>query len=485
MMLERYHPARGRSVMVVSYLAGFSFNHKPAFAGWPLSRKICLAAGRDRGFSAGMTSSMKTTRVVVLGGGFAGLAVCQTLRDPSFQITLIDRQNHHLFQPLLYQVATAGLSAPDISQPLRSILAENGNVTTLMDEVERIDLEARQVVCRGRTIEYDFLVIGLGAQTGYFGHGDWEAHAPGLKSLDDAMSIRRRVLLAFERAEMCTDEAETARLLTMVVVGGGPTGVETAGALAELAKQVLANDFRHIDPSRAHVHLIEGGPRLLPTFPGELSAYTAAQLARIGVTVHLNSPVKDIGHGTVDAGSVKLQAEIIIWAAGVEASPVTRTLAGIPLDRAGRIEVCPDLSLPGRPEVFAAGDIASLVDKNGVRVPGVCPAAIQMGRHIAKLVTHDAKFQAAAAKFTTPLPRPAFAYLDKGSMATIGRRAAVASAMGLNTKGFLAWLMWLFVHLLFLVGMRNRASVFLQWVWAYMTWERGARIVFGRQQGDS
>lgn len=424
-----------------------------------------------------MSASSSPVRVVVLGGGFAGLAFCQALRDRRFQITLIDRQNHHLFQPLLYQVATAGLSMPDIAQPLRSILSEHDNVTTLMDEVRRIDLPGRRVECAGHTVGYDFLVLALGAQTGYFGRNEWALHTVGLKSLEDAMDIRHRVLQAFERAEMSEDADEIERLMTMVVVGGGPTGVEMAGSLAELARTVLKRDFRRIDPSKAHIHLIEAGPKLLPMMPGDLPEYTAAQLGRLGVAVHLNCPVREIAPNRVEAGTLTLTPSLVVWAAGVEASGVTRTLGGaVPLDRAGRIEVEPDLSLPGHPEVFAAGDIVTLVDKNGVKVPGVAPAASQMGRHIASLVREDGRFRAAARRFATEVPRPAFAYWDKGSMATIGRSKAVAAAGPFRFTGFLAWLMWLFIHLLFLVGMRNRVSVFLQWVWAYVTWERGARI---------
>ncbi|MFN0130203.1 MAG: NAD(P)/FAD-dependent oxidoreductase [Verrucomicrobiales bacterium] len=425
-----------------------------------------------------MSAVPNPTRVVVLGGGFAGLAFCQSLRDRRFQITLIDRQNHHLFQPLLYQVATAGLSMPEIAQPLRSILAHHDNVTTLMDEVRRIDLTGKRVECAGHCVEYDYLIIALGAQTGYFGRPEWGLHSVGLKSLEDAMDIRRRVLLAFERAEMSDDPAEVERLLTMVVVGGGPTGVEMAGSLAELARTVLKRDFRRIDPSKARIHLLEAGPKLLPTMPGGLPDYTAAQLGRLGVTVHLNCAVREIGPERLEAGALTLRPSVVVWAAGVEANAVTRTLGeSIPLDRGGRIEVRQDLSLPGYPSVFAAGDIVSLVDKNGTKVPGVAPAASQMGRHIAHLIREDARFQSVARRFRTEVPRPAFAYWDKGNMATIGRSKAVAAAGPLRFTGFPAWLAWLFIHLLFLVGMRNRLSVFLQWVWAYATWERGARII--------
>jgi len=410
---------------------------------------------------------MSEKHVIILGGGFAGLACAKGLDDERFRVTLVDRWNHHLFQPLLYQVATGGLAMTEIAQPLRSILSERKNVTTIMNEVTSIDVKARQVHMKDRVLDYDFLVIAMGAKTSYFGHPEWEPHTLGLKSLDDAMAIRRKVLLAFEKAESSTDPAEIERLLTMVVVGGGPTGVEMAGSLAELANVVLKDDFRRIDPAQARVHLIEAGPKLLPMFPGELPEYTRKRLERMGVTVHLNCPVKNVGAGFVLAGDQRLETDLVVWGAGVEASEVTRTLAGIPLDRGGRIEVRPDLSLPGHPEVFAAGDIASLTDKNGVKVPGVCPAAIQMGQFIAKMIVEE------------PLSdsRPAFGYWDKGSMATIGRSAAVVSFAGMQVKGFIAWLMWLFVHLLFLMGMRNRASVFLHWVWSYFTWQRGARVV--------
>lgn len=413
---------------------------------------------------------MKPLEVVVLGGGFAGLTCAKALNDERVHVTLVDRWNHHLFQPLLYQVASAGLSTTEIAQPLRAILSDHKNVTTLMDEVTHIDLAAKQVRMKEHTLGYDYLVIALGAKTGFFGHNEWEAHTMGLKSLDDAMRIRREVLLAFEKAESANDPAETKKLLNMVIVGGGPTGVEMAGALAELAQVVLRDDFRRIDPTQARVHLIEAGPRLLPMFSEDLSEYTRRRLEKMGVQVHLNCPVKDVGDGYVLTAEERMESRLVIWAAGVEASEVTRTLAGIPLDRGGRIQVQPDLSLPGHPEVFAAGDLVSLTDKNGVKVPGVSPAAIQMGQHIAKLILDEPSREA----------RPAYGYWDKGSMATIGRKAAVAMFQGMHVKGFLAWLMWLFVHLIFLVGMRNRASVFLHWVWSYFTWQRGARIILNK-----
>ncbi|MBJ7258799.1 MAG: NAD(P)/FAD-dependent oxidoreductase [Chthoniobacterales bacterium] len=410
---------------------------------------------------------MKTKHVLILGGGFAGLACAKKFTDERFQVTLVDRWNHHLFQPLLYQVATAGLTMAEVAQPLRSILSAQKNVTTLMDEVTSIDLDSRQVHLKEHVLDYDYLVIGLGAKTGYFGHHEWEQHTHGLKSLRDAMNIRRQVLLAFERAESAADAAETNRLLTMVVVGGGPTGVEMAGSLAELSRRVLINDFRRIDPSCAKVHLIEAGPKLLPMFPGSLPDYARERLTSMGVHVHLNSPVQEVGQGYVQMAHERIESNIIVWAAGVEASEVTRTLAGIPLDRSGRIEVLPDLSLPGHPEVFAAGDLVALTDPKGVVVPGVSPAAMQMGQFIAKLVAADDQAG----------PRPAFVYWDKGTMATIGRKAAVVSLSGLRMRGFPAWLMWLFVHLIFLMNMRNRINVFTNWVWSYFTWQRGARII--------
>ena len=415
-------------------------------------------------------------RVVVLGGGFGGLAVCKNLCDRRFAVTLIDRQNHHLFQPLLYQVATGGLSAPEIAHPIRSILRDRKNVTVLMEEVQGVDLARRCVKLTGSEVPYDYLVIALGARTGYFGHPEWEEHAPGLKTLEDARRIRTDALGCFERAECSTDPAEREALLTSVVIGGGPTGVEMAGALAELARKVLARDFRRIAPAEAKVILIEAGPRLLAPFDPTLSAYTAEKLTDLGVTVRVKTPVQNITPGVVTlANGEAIRAATIVWAAGVEASPVARTL-GVTLDRGGRIPVQQDLSLAaqGHPEVFAIGDIASVVDAKGVKVPGLCPAAIQMGRHVAKVLTNEVRH---AESFIKPLPRESFAYFDKGTMATIGRNAAVAEAGGIKARGFIAWMMWLFVHLLFLVGFRNRVFVFLQWCYSYITWQRGARII--------
>jgi len=415
--------------------------------------------------------------VVVLGAGFAGLECCKAFRGRDVRVTLVDRQNHHLFQPLLYQVASAGLAAPEIAHPVRSVFADQGNVTVLMDDVRAIDLGARSVALATRELRYDYLVIGLGVKTGYFGHSDWEPHAIGLKSLDDATEIRRRVLLAFERAEMCEDPEEKRRLMTIAVVGGGPTGVELAGAFAELARHVLRRDFKHIDTHQARILLIEAAPRLLTMYDEDLSQYTRERLESMGVTVLTDSPVREVRRRQVELADQTIDAENIIWAAGVEAVPLTRKL-GVPIDPAGRLIVETDLSLPGHPEVFAVGDIAHCVDQAGLRVPGLCPAAIQMGTHAARVILEDLKRRGRrpAGEYAV---RPQFRYFDKGSMATIGRSAAVASSMGLKFRGFVAWLMWLFIHLLFLVGFRNRIAVLLQWFYAYVRYRRGARIITG------
>lgn len=422
---------------------------------------------------SGNTTTVPPVRVVVIGGGFGGLECARSLSDPGFAVTLIDRRNHHLFQPLLYQVATAGLSAPEIAQPIRSLVRKQENVTVLMEEACEFDLAGRRVILSGQVLEYDYLVLAMGVRTGYFGHHEWAEHAPGLKSLDDATLIRSRVLRAFERAETSTDEAERKRLMTAVVVGGGPTGVEMAGALTELSRKVLAEDFRHIRPEEAQVLLVEAGPRLLPMFPESLSDYASERLTKMGVQVRLNTMVSHIGPAVVRLGDETLEAENIIWAAGVEADPLTKSL-GVPLDRAGRILVEPDCSLPGYPGVFAVGDLVSLTDKNGVRVPGVAPAATQMGRHVARVIESEVRHRK---MFESVQQRAAYGYLDKGNMATIGRSSAVAAAFGMKFRGFPAWLMWLFIHLMFLVGFRNRIAVFLQWMYSYLTWRRGARII--------
>lgn len=417
----------------------------------------------------------KPVHVVVLGAGFGGLTFAKEFRHPSARVTVVDRTNHHLFQPLLYQVATSGLAAPDIAQPIRSILAEREDVTVLMDEVKSIDLQQRHVTLGGETLTYDYLVLALGGVTSYFGHPEWEQFAPGLKSLDDALRIRREVLLAFERAETTTDPNLRRQLMTIVVVGGGPTGVELAGAFAELSRTVLVDDFRRIDPSQARVILVEGSTRVLGHLPPELSRSAEEQLTALGVELRTNCKVKNLRQFEVEvegpAGLEIIHAQNIIWAAGVAATPVTRNL-GVELDRAGRIKVLPDLSVPGHPEVFAVGDLALVLGDDGKPVPGVSPAAMQMAKHVAGVIERE------VARGPT-VRRPEFRYWDKGTMATIGRSAAVAKVGNFEFSGLLAWLAWLFIHLLFLVGFRNKAGVLLHWLYSYCTYKRGARIVFG------
>jgi NADH dehydrogenase len=414
----------------------------------------------------------KNPHIVVLGAGFGGLTFCQTFNPRAGRVTLLDRQNHHLFQPLLYQVAAAGLSAPEIAQPIRSILSDQPNVTVLLDTVTGFDLAARSVRLEESTLTYDYLVLALGGCTSYFGHPEWEQFAPGLKSLDDAMRIRRRILLAFEKAENATSPAEHQRWMAIVVVGGGPTGVELAGAFAELARTVLRKDFKRIDPSQARVVLIEALPRVLAQFSPALSASAERQLKALGVEVRTATKVKSISLGRVDLENGEIIfAENIIWAAGVSASPLTQKL-GVELDRAGRVKVNPDLSVPGHPDVFAIGDMALVLGEDGKPVPGVSPAAMQMARHVARLIERELGPGGRS-------PRPPFRYRDKGSMATIGRSAAVAKMGRFEFSGFPAWLAWLGVHLIFLIGFRNKLAVLLQWAYAYLTYKRGARIITG------
>lgn len=416
--------------------------------------------------------------VLVLGAGFAGLKFCRGMNVRHARITLIDRQNHHLFQPLLYQVATAGLSAPDIAQPIRMILRDCPKITVLMSDVRGIDLTSRQVVHTLGTTSYDYLVLAVGGRTSYFGRDEWAQHAPGLKTLDDSLEIRRRLLLAFEKAEAETDPVRRTELMTVVVVGAGPTGVELAGACSELARTVLVRDFTHIDPKLARVVLVDAAPRVLPPFPPELSASAQRQLEKLGVEVRTGLKVQDVRAGEIDLGTETIRAANIFWAAGVGASSLTAQL-GVTLDRAGRIEVQPDLSLPGHPEVFALGDIVKLTDAKGVAVPGVAPAAMQMGQFTARLLSDELEARASGRQ---PPARPAFTYRDKGSMATIGRSAAVAAVGKLKFSGFFAWLAWLFVHLMFLVGLRNKIAVASHWVYSYFTYRRGARIISGQDR---
>jgi len=414
--------------------------------------------------------------IVVLGAGFGGLEFCQRFHHPSARLTLVDQSNHHLFQPLLYQVATAGLSAPEIAQPIRSILSRRPNITVLMDTVLDFKLAEKKVVLASADWSYDYLVLALGGCTSYFGHPEWEVNAPGLKSMRDALRIRSQVLLAFEKAEMATTQEEQARLMTMVVVGGGPTGVELAGAFAELARHVLRADFRRIDPARARVILIEGTPRILSHLTPDLSASAQRQLEALGVQVLLNARVKNIGPGLVELEEGEtIKAANIFWAAGVAATPLAKKL-GVELDRAGRVKVNPDLSVPGHPEVFAIGDMALVLGADGKPVPGVSPAAMQMATHVARIIERELASSGGAAA------RPPFRYWDKGTMATIGRSAAVAQVGRFHFSGLTAWLAWLVIHLIFLVGFRNKIAVLFQWFYSYVTYKRGARIVVSAKE---
>lgn len=414
--------------------------------------------------------------IVVLGAGFGGLTFCQTVPGDIARITLVDRNNHHLFQPLLYQVATAGLSAPEIAQPIRSILSDHPNVVVYMDDVMEIQPADHKVICAKGELNYDYLIIALGGVTSYFGHPEWEQFAPGLKSLDDALRIRRDVLTAFEQAETERDPEIRRRLMTIVVVGGGPTGVELAGAFAELSRTVLNKDFHNIDPTNTRVVLVEGTSRILGHLPESLSASGRHQLEALGVEVRTSCKVKSLTEQRVNVdtgnGDEIIEAANIIWAAGVGACPLTRKL-GVESDRAGRIMVSPDLSIPGFPDAFAIGDIAHVTGKDGQLVPGVSPAAIQMAQHVARVIR-------AELVMGSRIRRTPFVYVDKGSMATIGRSAAVAKIGDLEFSGVLAWIAWLLVHLLFLIGFRSKAAVLLQWTYSYFTYKRGARIIFGK-----
>jgi len=430
-------------------------------------------------------------RVVIVGAGFGGLNAARALGKAGLQITVVDRKNFHTFQPLLYQVATAGLSPGEIAAPIRSILRSHKNVEVLMGEVTGFDLERRIVQTPDAEIPYDYLIIAAGATHSYFGHEDWEPLAPGLKTIEDALEIRRRVLLAFELAERQAAAGESELPLNFVVVGGGPTGVELAGTLAEISRHALAHEFRSIDPRRTHILLIEGGPRVLPTYPEDLSRSAEEQLRGLGVEVRTSAMVTLVEPGAVDIGETRLPATVVLWAAGVAASPLGKKL-GAPVDRAGRVPVQADLSLPGHSEVFVIGDLAAAKDEQGKMLPGVAPVAIQEGKFVAKLIREEVERVGTnrniegAPALSRPLrqdgggdSRPAFHYWDKGSLATIGRAAAVAQFGKIHISGFIAWLSWLFVHILFLIGFRNRLLVFIQWAWSYVTYERGARLITG------
>jgi NADH dehydrogenase len=408
-------------------------------------------------------------RVVIIGGGFGGLYAARALRRAPVDVTLVDRRNHHLFQPLLYQVASAALNPSDIAYPIRAALRRQRNARVLLAEAESIDVDRRIVTLDDGELEYDYLIVATGATHAYFGHDEWAEHAPGLKSIEDALEIRRRVLLAYEAAERETDTALRREWLTFVVVGAGPTGVELAGALAEIARHSLAKDFRSIDPADACVILLEGGDRVLPPYVPKLSAKAQRQLEKLGVEVRTKSLVTGIDDRGVDIGGDRIGARTVLWAAGVAASPLARSL-GAPLDRAGRVEVEADLSVPGHPEVFVIGDLAA-AGAPDARVPGVAPAAIQGGRHAAQCIRRAVR----------ELPSEPFRYRDKGSLATIGRAAAVADFGRLKFGGFFAWAAWMLIHIFFLIGFRTKVFVMLSWAWAYLTFRRGARLITGPQ----
>lgn len=409
-------------------------------------------------------------RVVIIGAGFGGLAAARALRRMKVQVTVVDRRNHHLFQPLLYQVAIAGLSPADIAAPIRSILRRQTNATVLLAEATDLNLTDRVVVLNDGKLEYDYLVLATGGRTSYFNNDRWETYAPGLKDLDDAVEIRRRVLLAFEAAEREADPVRRRELLTFVVVGGGPTGVELAGAIAELARFVLASDFRCIDPRETEILLIEAGDGILGTFPDDLSRSAATQLERLGVKIRLSSKVTNITQEGVYLGDTLIRTATVIWSAGVQSTSLTARL-GVPLDRAGRVLVESDLTLPGHKEVFAIGDMASFLHQDGKPLPGVSPVAIQMGRCAARNIQRSLEAKA----------HEGFHYFDRGSMATIGRSAGIADLGRLHLSGFLAWLAWLLVHIYFLIGFRNRIAVLFNWAWSYFTYQRGARLITGRR----
>ena len=434
----------------------------------------------------GRTAHPAAHRVVVVGAGFGGLSAAQALAGAPVSMTVIDRKNHHTFQPLLYQVATAGLSPGEIAAPIRSILRHHKNVEVLMAEVTGFDLERRVVETLLQSelqeVPYDSLIVAAGASHAYFGHDEWQALAPGLKTVEDALEIRRRVLLAFELAERHASAGQSRDPLNFVVVGAGPTGVELAGTLAEICRHSLAHDFRSIDPRLTRIHLIEGGPHVLPAYPEDLSRSALEQLERLGVEVLTSTLVTKIEPGAIYMGETRMNAAVILWAAGVAASSLGKKL-GVPVDRAGRVLVNPDLSLPGHPEVFVIGDLAALNDRSGKLLPGVAPVAILEGRFVAKLIRREIHREMELASTSPtpskPVPRPAFHYFDKGSLATIGRAAAVAEFGRIHISGFMAWLAWLFIHILFLIGFQNRMLVFIQWAWSYFTYERGARLITG------
>ena len=418
-------------------------------------------------------TSSSQPRVVIVGAGFGGLFATRGLRRANVDVTLIDRENHHLFQPLLYQVASAGLAPSDVAWPIRGILRRQDNATVLLNEVTGVDTHSREVITGEQRIPYDYLVLATGARHSYFGHEDWEPFAPGLKSIDDATNIRRRILMAFERAEMEEDPDERERLLNFVVVGAGPTGVELAGTIAELARRTLAADFRRIDSRSARVMLVEAGPRVLPALSEKLSDYARSALMKLGVEVMLGSAVTQCDANGVAVGEQSIPSATVLWAAGVQASPAGDWL-GCPTDRAGRVEVEADLSVKGHPDMFVIGDTAAVSGDEGNPVPGIAPAAKQQGRHVARVI---------AARVSGREPPAAFRYRHTGNLATIGRKSAVIEFPGFRLSGFLAWWVWGIAHIYFLIGVRSPITVASSWMWQYLTYGRGARLITG-ERGD-
>jgi NADH dehydrogenase len=415
-----------------------------------------------------LPSTGPVPHVVIVGAGFGGLAAVREIASAPARVTVVDRRNHHLFQPLLYQVATAALSPGDIAYPIRAILRHQKNATVFLAEAVAVDPAARQLVLADGRIDYDFLLLATGASHSYFGHEEWEPYAPGLKNLEDALEIRRRILLAFEKAERESDPEVRRALLTFALVGGGPTGAELAGAIAEISRHVLVSDFRSVDPREARILLVEAGPRILPGFPPDLAAAAEESLRRLGVEVRVDSPVTAIGPDFVEMAGARLPARTILWCAGVMASPLARSL-GAPLDRAGRALVGPDLTVPGHPEIFVIGDLAAFLHQTGKPLPGVAQVAIQQGRHAARNIS-----RAVAGEEMLP-----FHYKDPGNLAVLGRAAAIADLGRVKLSGLPAWLFWSLVHILYLIGFRNRFLVMFEWAWSYFSWQRGARLITG------
>ncbi|HZP83981.1 MAG TPA: NAD(P)/FAD-dependent oxidoreductase [Chthonomonadaceae bacterium] len=410
-------------------------------------------------------SDSTVPHVVIVGGGFGGLLAARGLRNAPVRVTIIDRNNYHLFQPLLYQVATAGLSPADIAAPIRNVVGRQRNTSVIMAEVVGVDTEAQRVLLPDRSVPYDYLILATGARYNYFGHPEWEALAPGLKSITDAISIREKILLAFESAEMERDPDKQRALMTFILVGAGPTGVEMAGAIAELAHRALARDFRHIDPTSARILLLEAGPRILTAFPEDLAEKAKQALERMGVEVRTNAAVEKVDETGVVVGGKHIPSHTVLWTAGVIASPAG-TWLGAETDRAGRVKVQADLSVPGHPNIFVIGDTA-LALQDGKPLPGVAPVAMQQGRYVADLITRRIQGR----------PEQPFHYHDKGNVATVGRSFAIVDLSRVKLSGFLAWVLWMAIHIFYLIGFRNRLLVMLEWAWAYFTFQRGARLI--------